>query len=438
MTESLSDIEALVLKCRAEKSREHVAEAVLCYRAGAYRSTIVNAWIAIVFDLIDKIRDLARAGDANAQSLNSQYETYLAQINSGSEQGVKKALEFEREILATCRDKLQFFDHQQFRDLCRLREDRHQCAHPSFQSAGEPYRPSAEQARMHLRNAVVHVLSQPPVQGKMAIAELIGLVDSNYFPSDVTRAVVAFRNSPLANGTDALIRGFADALIFGYVDAANQLHEKPQVGYALNAILQLHRAIAEQRLSLQLSKLIRQLQDADLSKAVALIGLVPISISLIDHHAQIRIEEFLRAGPEAEVVRAISVFSADPRYQAVARERILTFTDTTLAEGIECYGLRDAATKERALGLLAVVGSWHGANWHLAKCIMPLFESLTREDIERIIRMPTESNADLPGATGYYTFISQVQSSQRIPVNDLHQLLRSNRGEYMIPLLPQT
>ncbi len=91
-----------------------------------------------MFDLIDKIRELAVSGDAVARNLESQFQTYVDQINDGNQQGVAKALEFEREILHECRDKLRFFDQQQLVDLNRLREDRNRCAHPSFQQVGLP------------------------------------------------------------------------------------------------------------------------------------------------------------------------------------------------------------------------------------------------------------------------------------------------------------
>ena len=104
----------------------------------------MSAWIAVVFDLIDKIRELALAGDGTAKALEQQYDTYLLQIDQGDGQGIKNALGFERDILSTCKDRLQLFDQHQFADLDRLREDRHRCAHPSFQRAGLPYRPSDE------------------------------------------------------------------------------------------------------------------------------------------------------------------------------------------------------------------------------------------------------------------------------------------------------
>ncbi|WP_236176803.1 hypothetical protein [Pseudomonas qingdaonensis] len=197
MNEGLYDIEILANRCRSDQSREHVTEAIRCYKAGAHRAAIVTTWIAIVFDLLDKIRELSLSGDAGAKKLEEKYTGYISQINNQNQDGIKGALEFERKILETCRDTLQFFDSQQFVDLERLREDRHRCAHPSFQDLGVPYYPSAEQARLHIRNAVIHVLAAPPVQGKAALAKLKLLIASDYFPLDAKNAEVHLRGSSL-------------------------------------------------------------------------------------------------------------------------------------------------------------------------------------------------------------------------------------------------
>lgn len=54
----LQDLDELVLKCRDERARAYIREAVLCFKAGAYRSAIVATWIAVAFDVIDKIPEL--------------------------------------------------------------------------------------------------------------------------------------------------------------------------------------------------------------------------------------------------------------------------------------------------------------------------------------------------------------------------------------------
>jgi hypothetical protein len=432
MSDSLVDIETLALRCRAERAREYIGEAILCYRAGAYRSAIVNTWIAVVFDLVDKVRELALAGDAAAAAINTQYETYITQINSGNDQGVRNALEFERAILNTCRDRLQFFDHQQMRDLERLREDRHQCAHPSFQKPGEPHRPSAEHARLHLRIAIEHVLSQPPVQGRSAIAELVTIVASEYYPLDRAQAATVLRGTALAGATEALIRGFVDALVFGFADPANPLHGKVQVGAALVALLDLHRGYAEPRISRQLSKLVRDVDDAVLPSVALLTAKSREVLWLVDQPARIRLAEFVRTGPEADVVRSIEGLAQHTEIEPVAKTRMLSLDTERLSEAIAIHGVRGLA-KEPALSQLSEVGNWNRANKVFARLVMPLFDLLTRADVERIIRMPVETNADLPGASAYGTFIDQVRSMGLIPGPELDALLRANRASYLVP-----
>jgi hypothetical protein len=431
MNDALADLEALALRCRAERAREYIHEAIQCYRAGAYRSAIVNTWIAVVFDLVDKIRELTLSGDAAAQAINTQYETYIAQINSGNDQGVKNALEFERNILITCRDRLQFFDHQQVRDLDRLKEDRHQCAHPSFQKAGEPYRPTAEHARLHLRTAVEHVLSQPPMQGRSAIAELVSIVGSEYFPRNRVQAAATLRSTSLAAASEALIRGFVDALVFGYAQAASPLYRKEQVGYALSALLDMQRPTAEPRVARQLSKLARDVEDDDISSVAILISAIAEATDLIEQPARIRLIEFIRTGPEAEVVKSLAALSNHSEVQAVAQTRILSFGVERLAEAIASHNFGSLA-KERALALLSQARNWDRVNEIFAKLIMPIFDSLTRVDIERIIRMPTETNADLPGSSGYSKFIGQVRRTALMAGPEVNALMRAHNAGYLI------
>ena len=62
----LTDLEELVQTCSDPRSRTYIQEAVNCYKAGAYRSAVVACWIAVAFDLIDKLRTIAATGDKAA------------------------------------------------------------------------------------------------------------------------------------------------------------------------------------------------------------------------------------------------------------------------------------------------------------------------------------------------------------------------------------
>jgi hypothetical protein len=428
--ENLTDIEALVGHCHSEQSKSYISEAIQCYQAGAYRAAIVSAWIAVVFDLIDKIRELAVSGDSSAKSLEANYETYIFQIEQNNPQGIKKALEFEREILETCRDNLQLFDPQQFVDLIRLREDRHRCAHPSFQRTGVPYHPPAEQARLHIRNAVIHVLSAAPVQGKAALAQLKALVSSSYFPTDLQNAISHLRSSSLKNGTAALINGFIDLLVFGFLTKNDTLFYKAQVYAALNATSEMYPAQIEERLRKQLNKLLIDISDTEFSGACALVVNTNIAWRVLETPSKTKISRFIEVGPSTEVIGGLEILSKLDGLLPIVERRITNLTFDELSEAINRYELREPA-KSRSLQILSEVRSWDSANAAFEKIILPIFDCLSAQDIGKIICMPIESGADLPGAHGYGLFIKKVREKNIFDETTLNALLIANNATYL-------
>lgn len=431
MQETLADIEALTLRCRSDQSKSYIAEANQCYRAGAYRAAIVSTWVAVVFDLIDKIRDLSVSGDANAIALEHKLTTYIGQINSGNQQGTSKALEFERNILATCRDKLQFFDQQQFVDLERLREDRHRCAHPSFQQVGVPYRPSAEQARLHIRNAVVHVLSQPPVQGRAALAGIKTTIASQYFPASVDKAVAELRKAGLVSPTDALVRSVLDALVFGFLTPDDELYEKDQAVTALNALHEISPGLVEERLGLQLSKAINDVGDDRFLSVFYLVASVTRAWDLIDQPSKARIERFVEVAPYDDLSPAIGALADIDELRPELQTRIRGFNLDELAGVVEFPQVHDAC-KGRAFELLAESGSWDRTNAVITRAILPLFEALTAEDVTTIVRLPKERRADLLGAHAYKLFVDRVRDAELMEGSELDDLLTNNGAEYLV------
>ncbi|MBD2609761.1 MAG: hypothetical protein RMY62_004475 [Nostoc sp. ZfuVER08] len=73
----LTDLDELVLTIRDKSSRSYILEAVNAYRGGAYRAAIVATWIAVSYDIIAKIRELASQSDRQA-SANTDPEAYFA------------------------------------------------------------------------------------------------------------------------------------------------------------------------------------------------------------------------------------------------------------------------------------------------------------------------------------------------------------------------
>lgn len=237
MASPLSDLDELVLKCRDQKAKSYIKEAVDCYKAGAFRSAIVSTWIAVSFDILDKLKELSLAGDKEAEK---QIDVFEKARRIGD---IANSLKFERDILTVCRDKLELISQVEFIDLERLQEDRNRCAHPSMTADGEVFNPSAELARMHVRSAVEHLLQYPPAQGKYALDSLSSEVESEYFPTDIKKAVVAFESSPLNKARDSLVRNFTVVLLKKLINDSKDYKEIYRLSTALNAVGVIHRDI---------------------------------------------------------------------------------------------------------------------------------------------------------------------------------------------------
>lgn len=429
MLDSISDIEVLALQCRSESSRLYVEEAIRCYKAGAYRASIVSTWIAVVFDLMDKIRELSVSGDAVAYSEHQRFESYLDQIDAGNEQGIKSALEFERLILKTCRDSFQLFDQHQYTDLDRLREDRHRCAHPSFQRLGQPYMPSPEQARLHLRNAVSHVMGLPPVQGKAALATLKALIKSQYFPREVEKAVIQLKASPLGRPTPSLLRGFVDSLVFDFVTEGRDLFGDINAAVALSATFSMFPAEVEPRARQQLNKAIVDIGDGHLMYPVALLTHVAWAWDGLAANARDKVTNFILRAPAKDVIQGLDSLYSIPELRGAVENRVSALNVDEIASGLRS-GLGEIALP-RILVLLAEVRSWSSANDVFARLVMPVFELLNAEDIRRILRMPSTDRADLPGASEYSNFVRKVLESECLEVEELRSLLNDNHAQWM-------
>src|SRR4051794_20395934 len=92
-TGDYADLDELVVTCRAEGARASFAEAVACYRAGAYRAAIVATWTAVTFDYIAKLRELDLSGNKEAERILADFE------NARQHEDVKTSLRLEGELL---------------------------------------------------------------------------------------------------------------------------------------------------------------------------------------------------------------------------------------------------------------------------------------------------------------------------------------------------
>lgn len=300
----LIDLDELVLRCRDEQARDYIREAVSCYRGGAYRACIVATWVAVIFDFIHKLRELDRTGDRRARDALKEFE----EIRERGEGAVREALQFERDVLRRAAEEFELLTPLERGDLDRLQTDRHRCAHPTMQSAEEPYEPTAELARTHLRNAVEILLAREPVQGKAAMDRIWADIKSAYFPTDPAAAQEYFESGPLVRARKSLVRGLVIGLTKDLLLEARSGHERQRQLAALGAVIEMHRERAETVLQSILHDLLGGLDDSLWWHALELFRFVPLAWNAAGEPMRRKAQRVVQSTPlttTAEVMRIV-------------------------------------------------------------------------------------------------------------------------------------
>ncbi len=324
---NLADLDELVLRCRDDQAREYIREAVACYKSGAFRACIVAAWIAVVFDIVHKLREMEFSGVPNAKQKLEEFE----RIRSGGDSTLKDALDFERDILQMGAEQFELFTPLEKEDLTRLQADRNRCAHPSMQSLDEPYQPTPELARCHVRNAVEILLQREPVQGRKAFERICADIKQEDFPEVVSEAVEQFRRGPVERAHTKLVKRLVEGLTCASLtDDQLPTDERRRVRAALGAIIELHRAKAEAILRQYLPKVIQSMETTDLWKLLAYISTIPVGWELLDDTARTRAVRYVER-VETNLRRMLVYATQVPQVKEVALARLDELPDAGLA-----------------------------------------------------------------------------------------------------------
>lgn len=375
--ESFADLDELLLLCKERQTRGYIAEAIACYRAGAYRASIVSTWIAVVFDFIHKLRDLALTGDAAAQDELQKLEGWQRQGDWRQANG------FENRVLALAKDTFEFLSVSEYDDLVRLYEDRNRCAHPSMLNLEEPYQATAELARYHLRNAVTHLLQHPPVQGKAALDRIFVQVQSEYFPIEVAEARERFQHGPLARARVSLVRNVIVVLTkFLLLDEHTNM-ERGRFFAALNAVLEMYPDAGEATLRESLPKIVDGVSDAEWLKVIKYIRWVALGWEALDGVHQANARSFVTSCSLQDYSFLILYTLHIPALQQLARQRIPQLSQEDLAEHIRREPA--AAYTDEVVQQFSLAGSYKQGTFIASSLVLPLADVFTAEQVQRII-----------------------------------------------------
>jgi len=376
MASPLADLDELILKCRDEKARKYIKEAVSCYKAGAFRSAIVSTWIAVAFDIIDKLKELALTGDKEAEKQLEEFE----KARKGGD--IARALKFEKEILEIAKDKLELISHIEYLDLGRLQEDRNRCAHPSMTADGDIFNPPAELARVHIRTAVECLLQYPPAQGKYALEKLVSEVSSEYFPDTEDKAITALKNSPLFKPRESLVRNFVVVLLKRLIGTIDDYKERRKDICALKATESMHKEICEKAISDKISDLLRALPDDKLHRVIPIVRAYPDFWNYTDDDMRQKIVNFVEQLP-SEIVDDLDVLLNFIPLKDAAIKRVNKSTVKELKE-FPFFDLHPIIA-DRIIDLYLASTSFDQAN-DRAKLITGYASDYSPDQVERIIR----------------------------------------------------
>jgi hypothetical protein len=421
---SLADLDELLLACRDQRAKDYMFEAIACFKASAYRASIVATWVAVCFDFIQKVQELALTGDKEAEQL-------AGEINDARvKQDLSWSLKFEKNILQFARDKFELISPIEFTDLMRVQEDRNRCAHPSIAADGEPFSPSAELARLHIRSAITHLLQHPPVQGKAALERLVDEVESDYFPTEFKKAAIAFANGPLKRPRQSLVSNFFVVLFKRIVNVETDWARRLRLTAAMKAMQTLNHSAFNSAIEEKLPKLIRGVRDDCLRYAVELLTEIPDLWPILEEDTQQRMKIYARNIPfdEIDVIEVLLEFSPLKK-SAEARLASMSVDDLLKANWMigpppqVMHKYVDAYIKSK---------NFERANV-LAKELRGCTPLLDRNLIEKIV-IGAGANGEVSYSFGFPGLLVGIVRAQNILKDELEELLIENSLEQHVPI----
>ncbi|OYQ76096.1 hypothetical protein [Wohlfahrtiimonas chitiniclastica] len=406
---SLIDLDELLLKCRDKSAREYINDAIKCYKAGAYRASIVSTWLAVMYDIINKLQELSLSNDAAARV---KYEEYQ---KSASKAELSELLKFERTILKYCLNDLNIISHIEFNNLERIREDRNKCAHPSVSADNEIFQPTPELARQHIRIAVESLLAHPPAQGTKALESLIKIIQSEYFPKDLEQITQTLQASPLHNARTSLVRNF---VIICLKEMFNQSMQSDIEKYynILKVTNNMYPDIYVETLNTKISNIIRSLDDQCLSTVLkVIIQYIPDLYSYLETDIQIKLIEYIKQelfsnsfGHLPETVKILEHKDFAPTVQSI----IDNLSSQKIAN-ISWLGEPEPFMYDVIIKRYCESKSFSEAN-ELGKILKTTIKNLTIEQLS-LINKAAQENSQISGSTQWEQYIKEQIADALLP-----------------------
>lgn len=406
----LADLDELILSCRDNKARALIQEAHACYRAGAYRSTVIATWVAVVYDLIEKLRELALSGDSNAV-------TEIASLDKAHADDDKNKMQsFENQLLEKCDIMFGFFHPIERKNLDRIFADRNRAAHPSHIRPGEPFEVPAELARLHIRTAVEIVLSQPATIGRAAIAALNQLAASSSLPATRGRIREVLEIGALSKPRASLFNLFMQQMVKQIVEPGLSKAERRKRIELIGAAFDMHPALGLELAKNSLRKMLSKALDGELVWVIAIVSSVKPIWDEIDEGLKVRMETFIENGEDHEVILIASDALCIDRLAAKIRGRIEKMGVIDLTTVVNSSGgSLDSSVLDRGLDLLKDAAtysdSWPRAAHVIGSILQRGAKEFSLPQLERLFHIVDEQEAKITPAWGFKDLVESLREN---------------------------
>lgn len=409
------DIDELVNLCKDEEAKQHIAEAILCYKVGAFRSCIIATWLAVVFNYIHKLRELAFLGDLEAQVKVKELKVIQ------KENDVSKSMEFEQTFLDIAKDKFELISSAEFNDLKDLYKTRHCCAHPSMNVDEKIYQPTQALALHYIEITVKYLLQHEPVQGLAGLEKLQKEVSSINFPNTQELIIEHFKLSPLARAKKSLIRNFIICLLKTLIKDQHDSNSENRHALAFNALWQMYPSITETILKEKLNKLMLSLTDEEFEIAIKRLRKINDYGQFIQKDVRELRRNCLNRMYPKDPTSVILIGLKDERLKRIIVENLKKVGIKQLLDLVKTEPHPDFVP--RAVELYVQSNSWKSANKVGTELIIPLAKYLTAEYIETIIKGISE-NKEVKGSFKAKNVLSCIQSTNIISKEKFNNLIK--------------
>ena len=389
---ALKDLDAEIVRIRDHRSRTYYTEALRAYRSGAYRAAISAAWVALVFDILLKYRELSAAGDAEATAFIGDWDKAIAAND------VAKLLEYERSLLEHAKAKMGLMNLQEHRLLQRLYEDRHLCAHPAFAVEDKLFEPTDELVRTHIVGILDIVLSQRPVQGRKIFEAFSTDVQSPGFPSDEGKAIQFVEDKYLSGMRSEVLKNFGIILAKSLIKNVPPEWDNHRIRIvdALNA-LRLRRSENWQEVLTAVAKLINDDDPEFRPRALAMLADFPEVLPRVQEAPLAALQEVAASDAQlADYPEAFSAVELEPFEDVL----LVRFAGLSRAEAAEV--LNAVAAKNfwpNALERFGNSGSYRNAETNFDRFIRPFTEGMTEKMLDQVLEA-TQENGQIWNAGG--------------------------------------